>query len=163
MPAEITTPQLSDTMTEGTVVKWHKKEGDKVTAGDELADVETDKATMPYESPEAGVLALVALKEGEKAPVGALMGVVATKGDDVEDVKKKYAGRKEQGGKPQSAAGVSAGKQGSGQAPPPTPAPRGGAVATMEAASAGEVHEPENVGHGATREAARPVPPLPAP
>src|SRR5207244_4022415 len=47
MPSEVTMPQLSDTMTEGTVVKWHKKEGDKVRAGEEIADVETDKAVMP--------------------------------------------------------------------------------------------------------------------
>jgi len=161
MPAEITMPQLSDTMTEGTVVKWHKKEGDKVNAGDELADVETDKATMPYESPEAGVLALVALKEGEKAPVGALMGVVATKGDDVEAIKKNYAGKGQGAARPQSSA-VTASKQGAENVPPATPAPRGGAVATMEAASAGEVHEPADVGHGATREAARAVPPLSA-
>ena len=60
MPSEITMPQLSDTMTEGTVVKWHKKEGDKVKAGEEIADVETDKATMPMEAFDAGTLAYVA-------------------------------------------------------------------------------------------------------
>ena len=49
MPSEITMPQLSDTMTEGTVVKWHKKEGDKVKAGEEIAEIETDKATMEME------------------------------------------------------------------------------------------------------------------
>jgi dihydrolipoamide dehydrogenase len=88
MPVEITMPQLSDTMTEGTVVKWHKKEGDKVKAGDEIADVETDKATMPYEAPESGTLAHVAVKEGEKAAVGALIAVLATGSENPAEVKK---------------------------------------------------------------------------
>jgi pyruvate/2-oxoglutarate dehydrogenase complex dihydrolipoamide acyltransferase (E2) component len=80
MPIEITMPQLSDTMTEGTVVKWNKREGDKVKAGDEIADVETDKATMPYEAAEAGTLAHVAVREGDKVAVGALIAVLATGG-----------------------------------------------------------------------------------
>src|SRR5688572_13411823 len=101
MPVEITMPQLSDTMTEGTVVKWHKKEGDKVRAGEEVADVETDKATMPFESPEAGTLAHVAVKEGQKVPVGALIAVVATGKEDVAEVKKQYASAG--GAKPQAA------------------------------------------------------------
>ena len=53
MAAEITMPQLSDTMSEGTVVKWHKKVGDKVKSGEEIADIETDKATMPMEAFDA--------------------------------------------------------------------------------------------------------------
>src|SRR5277367_544169 len=92
MPAEITMPQLSDTMTEGTVVKWHKKEGDKIKAGEEIADVETDKATMPMESFESGVLALIKVKEGQKVAVGDVLGVIATGGEKIEDVKKKYSG-----------------------------------------------------------------------
>src|SRR4051812_47159811 len=91
MPVEITMPQLSDTMTEGTVIKWHKKEGDKVKAGEEIADVETDKATMPMEAFESGTLAAITVKEGQKAPVGAVLGVIATGSEKVEDVKKKYA------------------------------------------------------------------------
>src|SRR5215218_2309691 len=91
MPIEITMPQLSDTMAEGTVVKWHKREGDKVRAGEELADVETDKATMPMEAFDAGTLAVITVKEGQKAPVGAVLGVIATGSEKPEDVKKKYA------------------------------------------------------------------------
>ncbi|MGC4032809.1 MAG: hypothetical protein QM754_13960 [Tepidisphaeraceae bacterium] len=71
MPAEITMPQLSDTMTEGTIVKWVKKEGDAIKAGDIVAEVETDKATMEMESFESGTLAAILIKAGEKAPVGA--------------------------------------------------------------------------------------------
>ncbi len=87
MPSEITMPQLSDTMTEGTVVKWHKKEGDKVKAGDELADVETDKATMPMEAFESGILAHIAAAEGQKVAVGASLGVIALPGEDPAAIK----------------------------------------------------------------------------
>jgi dihydrolipoamide dehydrogenase len=90
MPAEVTMPQLSDTMTEGTVVKWHKREGDKVKAGEEIADVETDKATMPMESFETGTLALIKIKEGGKIAVGGMLAVIATGSENVDDVRKKY-------------------------------------------------------------------------
>ena len=92
MPAEVTMPQLSDTMTEGTVVKWSKKEGDKVKAGDELAEVETDKATMPMEAFDDGTLAVIKVRAGEKVAVGGLLAVLATAGETVEAVKAKYAG-----------------------------------------------------------------------
>src|SRR5688572_9299571 len=91
MPVEITMPQLSDTMTEGTVVKWNKKEGDKVRAGEEVADVETDKATMPMEAFESGTLAAILVKEGEKVAVGGVLAVLATGAEKAEDVKKQYA------------------------------------------------------------------------
>src|SRR5687768_17468835 len=88
MPVEITMPQLSDTMTEGTVVKWHKKEGDKVRAGEELVEVETDKATMPFEAAESGTLAHVAVQEGQKVPVGQVIAVLATAKENPAEVKK---------------------------------------------------------------------------
>src|SRR4051812_15963514 len=91
MAAEITMPQLSDTMAEGTVVKWHKKEGDKVKSGEEIADVETDKAVMPMESFESGTLAVIVAKEGDKVKVGGILGVIATGSEKVEDLKKQYA------------------------------------------------------------------------
>jgi dihydrolipoamide dehydrogenase len=97
MPAEITMPQLSDTMTEGTLVKWHRKEGDEVKEGEEIAEIETDKATMPMESFDAGTLAHIAAKEGEKVKVGELIAVIATAGEDAAEVKKQYEGK---GGKP---------------------------------------------------------------
>ena len=178
MPIEITMPQLSDTMTEGTVVKWNKREGEKVRAGEEVADVETDKATMPYEAAESGTLAHVAVKEGEKVAVGALIAVLATGNENPADVKKQYAGGAKTGGatttkpaQPRAEAGASAssasrGSAGnkssargaSGRIPPP--APHHGAAHTMEAASISELHEPDEVGHGATREAATAVPPV---
>ena len=62
-------PRLSDTMTEGVVSKWHKKEGDQIKEGDLLADIETDKATMEFESFQEGVLLYIGVKESESAPV----------------------------------------------------------------------------------------------
>ena len=91
MPAEFTMPQMSDTMTEGTVVKWRKKEGDKVQSGDILAEIETDKAVMESEAFESGTLAVLLAKEGEKVKVGALLAVIATAGEKADEVKKKYA------------------------------------------------------------------------
>jgi len=104
MPVEITMPQLSDTMTDGTLVKWLKKEGEAVKAGDEIAEVETDKATMPYEAPEAGILAHLAIQAGAKVPVGALIAVIASKNEDAAAVKKQFAaGGGAAGAKPQAA------------------------------------------------------------
>ena len=88
MPAEITMPQLSDTMTEGTIVKWVKKKGDALKAGDIVAEVETDKATMEMETFEAGTLAAILVKDGEKAPVGAAIALIAKAGEKIEDVRK---------------------------------------------------------------------------
>jgi dihydrolipoyl dehydrogenase len=92
MSIEITMPQLSDTMTEGTVVKWHKKEGDKISSGEEIADIETDKATMPMEAFDRGTLAAIVAREGQKVKVGQIIGVIATGEDKPEEIKKKYAG-----------------------------------------------------------------------
>src|SRR5215203_1631091 len=91
MPIEITMPQQSDTMTEGTVVKWLKKEGDKVRAGEMIAEIETDKAVMEMEAFDGGTVAVLLVGPGQKAPVGAVIGVLATSKETVEDVKKKYA------------------------------------------------------------------------
>lgn len=88
MPVEITMPQLSDTMSEGTVVKWLKKEGDKVKAGETIAEIETDKATMEMEAFESGTLAVIDAKEGTKVKVGGRIAVLAGAGESVEDAKK---------------------------------------------------------------------------
>src|SRR3954469_3430087 len=91
MPTEITMPQQSDTMTEGTLVKWLKKEGDKVKAGEIVAEIETDKATMEMESFEGGTMATILVPEGQKAPVGAVIAVLAKGTETPADVKKQYA------------------------------------------------------------------------
>lgn len=73
-------PKMSDTMTEGTIVAWHKKEGDTVKAGDVLAEVETDKATMDLEAYEEGTLLYVGVKEGASVAVDDIIAVVGEKG-----------------------------------------------------------------------------------
>ncbi len=73
---EITMPKLSDTMTEGTIVAWKKKKGDNVTAGEVIAEIETDKATMEWESPEDGVLSEIFVDEGGKVEVGQKIAVI---------------------------------------------------------------------------------------
>ncbi len=84
-------PLLSDTMTEGTIVKWHKKEGDTVRTGDILAEVETDKATMELESYWDGVLLHVAAKEGDTVPVNGLIAIIGEAGEDIEAILKEAA------------------------------------------------------------------------
>src|ERR1700683_1689927 len=91
MPAKITMPQLSDTMTEGTVVKWHKKEGDKIKSGEEIAEIETDKATMPMEAFDSGTLAGNIVQEGQKVQLGQPIGVIASGSEKPEEIKKRYA------------------------------------------------------------------------
>ena len=82
---EITMPKLSDTMTEGTLLRWHKKKGDKVEVGDILAEVETDKATMEMESFEEGTLADIFVPEGGKVLVGAALALVLKDGEKAGD------------------------------------------------------------------------------
>lgn len=88
MPIEITMPRLSDTMEEGTLVKWRVKVGDKVTPGDHLADVETDKATMELQAFDDGTVAKIATDEGSTVAVGKLILVLAQKGESIEDAAK---------------------------------------------------------------------------
>ncbi len=71
---------MSDTMTEGVIVSWQKKEGDTVKSGDVLAEVETDKATMDLEAYEEGTLLYIGVKEGESVAVDAVIAVVGEKG-----------------------------------------------------------------------------------
>ena len=83
----ITMPRLSDTMEEGTVAKWNKKVGDKVSEGDILAEIETDKATMEFESFYSGVLLFIGLDEGTSAPVDSVLAAIGNEGTDPELVK----------------------------------------------------------------------------
>lgn len=76
-------PKLSDTMTEGVVAVWHKKVGDKVIDGDLLAEIETDKATMEFESFEAGELLHIGIEAGGSAPVDAVLAIIGEKGADI--------------------------------------------------------------------------------
>jgi pyruvate dehydrogenase E2 component (dihydrolipoamide acetyltransferase) len=79
----ITMPRLSDTMTEGVVATWLKKVGDTVKEGDILAEIETDKATMEFESFHSGVLLHIGIQEGESAPVDSLLAIIGKEGEDI--------------------------------------------------------------------------------
>jgi pyruvate dehydrogenase E2 component (dihydrolipoamide acetyltransferase) len=80
MPVNIDMPKLSDTMTEGTLIKWHKKVGDRVEIGDVIAEVETDKATMEMEAFDEGVISEIFVAEGGKANVGSVLAVLDGEG-----------------------------------------------------------------------------------
>ena len=83
MATVITMPRLSDTMTEGTVATWLKKVGDTIKTGEILAEIETDKATMEFESFYDGVLLHIGIHEGEAAPVDSLLAIVGKQGEDI--------------------------------------------------------------------------------
>ena len=79
-------PRLSDSMEEGTILKWMKQVGDEVAVGDELVEIETDKANMAYESDVAGTLTQVLAEEGDTLPIGAPIAVVGDgRGIDLAD------------------------------------------------------------------------------
>ena len=79
----ITMPRLSDTMTEGVVATWLKKVGDRIKTGDILAEIETDKATMEFESFHDGILLHIGIQEGQSAPVDSLLAIIGTAGEDI--------------------------------------------------------------------------------
>jgi pyruvate dehydrogenase E2 component (dihydrolipoamide acetyltransferase) len=83
MAIKVTMPRLSDTMTEGTVATWLKKVGDKISEGDILAEIETDKATMEFESFNEGTLLHIGIPEGETAPVDSLLAIIGKEGEDI--------------------------------------------------------------------------------
>ncbi|MDX2132645.1 MAG: pyruvate dehydrogenase complex dihydrolipoamide acetyltransferase [Planctomycetota bacterium] len=87
MPITVTMPRLSDTMQQGTIVKWNVKEGQQVKSGDVIADIETDKATMELQTFDDGTVASLAVAAGQQVPVGTLIMVLASKGEDVNTVK----------------------------------------------------------------------------
>ncbi len=83
MAEVVNMPRLSDTMTEGVVAKWHKKIGDQVSEGDLIAEIETDKATMEFESFQEGYLLHIGVEEGNKAPVDSILAILGDKGEDI--------------------------------------------------------------------------------
>ena len=92
---EIQMPKLSDTMTEGTLVAWKKKKGDKVSAGDVIAEIETDKATMEWESPEDGTLTEIYVEEGGKVDVGQRIAFIGEEAEAAPKEDKKAPEKKE--------------------------------------------------------------------
>ena len=87
----VTMPRLSDTMEEGTVASWLKSVGDEVEEGDILAEIETDKATMEFESFYSGILLHIGIQEGEGAPVDSLLAIIGPEGTDVDAILKAQA------------------------------------------------------------------------
>src|SRR6266851_523259 len=111
MPINILMPALSPTMEKGNLAKWLKKEGDPVKAGDIIAEIETDKATMEVEAADEGVLAKIVVPEGTAdVPVNQLIAVLAGEGEDVK--------------------AAAAGAKSAAPPPPSFTSPRGGEVGT---------------------------------
>ncbi|TVQ33081.1 MAG: 2-oxo acid dehydrogenase subunit E2 [Phycisphaeraceae bacterium] len=102
MSIDITMPRLSDTMEEGTVIKWNVKEGDSVSPGDVLADIETDKATMELQAYDEGTVAKILIGEGESVSVGSKIMVLAEEGEDADEAASS-AGKASSGSKKKSA------------------------------------------------------------
>jgi pyruvate dehydrogenase E2 component (dihydrolipoamide acetyltransferase) len=145
---EIQMPKLSDTMTEGTLVAWKKKKGDQVSAGEVLAEIETDKATMEWESPEDGTLSEIHVQEGGKVNVGDKIAFIRREGE--ETPKQEVSAQKKE--KKQETAGD---KEKKPQAETEKPAP---AEAKQK-----ETAPPQEKGVEAAVPAARPEPTQPAP
>jgi pyruvate dehydrogenase E2 component (dihydrolipoamide acetyltransferase) len=144
MPIEVTMPRLSDTMQQGTVVKWNVKEGDAVKTGDILADIETDKATMELESFDDGVVAALAAKEGDNVAVGEVIVVLAAKGEDAKQVKASLGGKK--GATAENAEGAE--KKSGGEEKKAASAGANGAASSNGSASATAVADDEDDGAG---------------
>src|SRR5882724_3241285 len=83
MASQVIMPKLSPTMEEGQVSRWLKKEGDKVSMGEPLAEIDTDKATMEMQALANGVLRKILVKEGESAPLGQLIAIIGEPDEDI--------------------------------------------------------------------------------
>jgi pyruvate dehydrogenase E2 component (dihydrolipoamide acetyltransferase) len=117
---EIQMPKLSDTMTEGTLVAWKKKKGDKVSAGEVLAEIETDKATMEWESPEDGTLTEIYVEEGGKVNVGDKIAFIGEEGERA--LKKEEPSKKEEASKEEEKAEAKEEKKPPAETEKPAPA-----------------------------------------
>src|SRR5215468_342776 len=125
MPINILMPALSPTMEKGNLARWLKKEGDQVKAGDVLAEIETDKATMEYEAVDEGVIAKILVPEGTAdVPVNQLIAVMAGEGEDAKKVATSGP----------SAAPAAASKAAAPPAPKPSAPPPAAAAAASAAA-----------------------------
>lgn len=109
MSISVTMPRLSDTMEQGTVVRWHVKEGSRVSSGDVIADIETDKATMEMQAFDDGVVARLLIPEGKQVKVGEAIAVIAVDGEDPGSVSAAPAARSAAAAAPVAAASASAG------------------------------------------------------
>src|SRR5215831_20473256 len=83
MATQVVMPKLSPTMEEGQVARWLKKEGDSVSMGEPLAEIDTDKATMEMQALSSGVLRKILIKEGESAPLGQMIAIIGAPDEDI--------------------------------------------------------------------------------
>jgi pyruvate dehydrogenase E2 component (dihydrolipoamide acetyltransferase) len=118
-------PKLSDTMTEGVVSAWHKKVGDTVKSGEVLAEIETDKATMEFESFTDGVLLHIGVEKGKTAPVDSVLAILGKAGEDVSKLLAEAAAEAPKAQVPEPPKATAA----PGASPVPTPAPEAAPVA----------------------------------
>jgi len=155
--SKVVLAKLSPTMEEGTIVKWTKKEGDAVKQGDVLAEIETDKANMEMEALGSGVLRKILVQAGGKAPIGALIGVIAEPNEDIEPLIAKESAKAGAAAKPAAAPAPAP------AAPAPEPA-KAAAEATAKAAPADQPASAASAEKTAPVPAAPPAPaPAPAP
>src|SRR3954453_5159385 len=91
MATEVMMPKLSPTMEEGQVARWLKKEGDRVSMGEPLAEIDTDKATMEMQALSNGVLRKILIKEGESAPLGQIIAIIGAPDEDISALVSKAA------------------------------------------------------------------------
>jgi pyruvate dehydrogenase E2 component (dihydrolipoamide acetyltransferase) len=137
MAKDILMPLLSPSMTEGTLVRWLKKEGDAVKSGDVLAEVETDKATMDLEAFDSGILRKILAGEGDKVPINARIGIIGTKDEKIDESAPAPAPKAETPAQAEAPAPVEAKKEAAPQAAAPAPAPV--AVPATPAPSGGRI------------------------
>src|SRR4051812_40929772 len=137
MATQVVMPKLSPTMEEGQISRWLKNEGDKVSMGEPLAEIDTDKATMEMQALGNGVLRKILVKEGESAPLGQPIAVIGEADEDI------------------SALLAQAGTSPQPKATPPSPAEKKGAAATEQKAPAEAPSAPQPSGNGAQGAAAQ--------
>ena len=113
---DVVMPRLSDSMEEGTILQWMKQVGDEIAVGDELVEIETDKANMAYESDVAGTLTEILAEEGATLPIGSPIARIGDSGSDSAGTSDKVAGREDQGSQ---GGGATGGGSGRGAEQPP--------------------------------------------
>lgn len=144
MPITVTMPRLSDTMEVGTVIQWHVKEGDTVSPGDVLADIETDKATMELEAFDEGTVAKLAAKQGDAVNVGDPIVIIAEEGEDAAEAAKsggqaKAESKPEPKAESKQAEGESKGSASTSTATAPAPASNGSANGSASNGDGGRI------------------------
>src|SRR5688572_22287696 len=139
MPIAIKMPALSPTMEEGTLAKWLVKVGDKVSSGDIMAEIETDKATMEFEAVDEGTIADIAVAEGtEGVKVGTVIATLAEEGEDLTEAKAAGGAKQAEKPSPLEGRGLGEGDSAPPAAPAPAPSPSAGKPAPSSPPVGGE-------------------------